>query len=141
MTASLVPAEEVPFIWDEVAPHLEKAVKASRGKYEMSDALELVLFGQGHLWIGYDDETKQIDTAAITHFLEYPRKKVLFCLFVGSKAGTSCKDEMIAILKDWAHDNGCSTMEGIGRPGWSKYLKHYGGNKVSDLYEFDIEEY
>lgn len=138
---TLVPTEEVPFIWEAAAPHIEKSLSRTGGRYEISDALEMLLFTETHLWVAFEEDTKEVKGAVMTYFADYPQKKYLHMLFCGGVDGFSWKDEMLATLKDWAYDNKCDGIESNGRAGWAKIFESDGYKKLWQCYELPMEEY
>ena len=140
MEVTLVPAEDVPFVWDKVVPHLDKCIPYTYGRYELADILEVLLFNDHHLWVAFE-ENGEVHGAVVTQISEYPRKKCLDMVFCGGVKLALWKDEMLATLQDWAHDHGCDCIESNGRAGWGRIFKNDGYKKITQMYELPVEGY
>ena len=56
MKAQIVQPEDVAYIWDQVAPLLEKGKEHSEGEAEPDDFLEALTHGDMQLWIVTEDK-------------------------------------------------------------------------------------
>lgn len=134
---SAIPSSHVLEVWPEVAVHLRKAVKRTRGKYEIDDVLMLLLNGHSQLWVAFEDEIKG---AVTTHFVQYPRKKYLFLHFCGGVDGMLWKDSMLNTLRTWAEANLCDGIEAFGRDGWGKIFAGDGYQPTLRGFELSLTE-
>ena len=75
MKAQIVQPEDIAYIWDQVAPLLERVKEHSEGELETDDFLEPLTHGAMQLWIATED--KEIIAALVTQVVSYPQKKIL----------------------------------------------------------------
>lgn len=122
MKVGLIAPDDVTTVWLLAAPHLEKSVPHSGGRYTLEDMYKQLLSGEQHLWL-VSDKPGQTVAAFTTRVLTYPSLKVLSCQFCG---GLNRMDEWIDavddILNRFAADAGCTAIEMTGRPGWTRKL-------------------
>jgi hypothetical protein len=134
MQVSLVPYDQVPFVWPQVEGFVNKALKYASGKYLLEDVYSLVTDYKYPLWVAFNDDG--IQGAVITRFIEYPRKKYLFLEFCGGRDGFSWKTPMLEVLRSWAKDHDCDGIEAAGRDGWKKIFERDG--YVPTLRHFEL---
>ena len=122
MKILLIPPNEVSSIWNDVAPIIDKAL---RGEEELiaSDFLEPIKIADAFLWIIVDET--EIESAVITAFIEYPRKKSCSIEAWATKSGYKFDEvyPLIEEIKNFARINGCDFMEAKVRKGLAKKLK------------------
>lgn len=136
MKVYLVPLEDVNLWWPKVAVHLYKAV-IRQDKTDIHNVyLDVVLNGHS-LWIVLD-ESQQLKGAAVTVVLKYPKSTCLFVEYLGGEDGQDWKEPMISMLKEWARDNNCRTIEFEGRSGWGRVLKKDGAVIKYSVFEIPI---
>ena len=73
MRALLVPPHEVPSVWIEVKPLIDKALAHSSEGATANDMLRPIINGACFLWIVVDDH--DIVSVCFGEFTEYPIKK------------------------------------------------------------------
>ena len=56
MKAHIVQPEDIAYIWDQVAPLLERVKEHSEGELETDDFLEPLTHGDMQLWIATEDQ-------------------------------------------------------------------------------------
>jgi N-acyl-L-homoserine lactone synthetase len=49
-------------------------------------------------------------------------------MFIAGEDMEIWADQMMEALVNVARHNGCLSIEGMGRPGWTRFLKRYGFN-------------
>jgi hypothetical protein len=135
MTATGIPLHHLHLVWPDLWPLLEPAVKRSPDK---PDVLARLLWYDAQLWAVYDGNAP---VAAIVTQIQvgYPstalatvaadEKRCLIWLVGGSRLREWATD-FIAKLEDWARSLGCVTLRGVGRPGWARIVKKFGGVSV-----------
>lgn len=142
MKVYLVPLEDVNLWWPNVAGYLNKAV-TRQDKTDIHNVyLDVVVNGHS-LWIVLDEEL-QLKGAAVTVIMTYPKTACLFVEYLGGEDGHDWKEAMISMLKEWARDNNCRTIEFEGRPGWGRVLKKDGVRVKYEVFEIPVpyeEEY
>ena len=72
--ARLVQPNEIPYIWLDIKPLIDKALVHANGEMLTEDVLKLLLSNKEHLFIGYDNE--EIQSALVGEIIHYPQKKV-----------------------------------------------------------------
>ena len=108
---------------DEVDKLLDKVIPYTGGRYNKEDIKEALHADQMQLWLAFDAVNEKIDGLVVSHFCNYPRKKVLTLLLCSGKNLDSWYDPMLADLEKFAVLNKCSSIETGGRKGWIKRMK------------------
>jgi hypothetical protein len=121
---SLVPAEYVNTCWDKIKSFMEKAADYTYGRFLESDLYDMAVHGNHQLWVAYEEES--FKGAVLTNVINYPQKKVLCMGFCGGEDLNKWKDPMLALLRRYAKDMGCDSIEAFGRPGWASIFKEDG---------------
>lgn len=120
MKAGIVGLDDVPYVWEEVAPLLQKAVKRSEGELSTDDVLEHIQNQTFQLWVAIVEE--KIIMAMVTQFIDYPRKRVLRVLSIGGENFSVLHEKFNPMVESFALENGCTSLELWGRKGWKKML-------------------
>ena len=79
------------------------------------------------LWAIYDGAT--LVAAIVTQIQVGTEKSCLIWLVGGSRLRDWAAD-FIAKVEDWARSLGCVALRGVGRPGWARIVKKFGGVSV-----------
>jgi hypothetical protein len=145
MQVSLVPPDQVPYVWQAVKALLEPAVAVTNGRYTTEDVFYGLMAQDMTLWIAFDDD-KQIVGCEVTKIVDYPSRQVLCSLFTAGEQATGSaragmrewREPMMALLIRYARDVGCTAIEGQGRPGWIKLMEPYGVRPIAMLFEKDL---
>ena len=134
LKAQIVQPEDIAYIWEEVAPLLNRVKEHSEGEAEPDDFLEPLTHGHMQLWIATED--KQMHSAMITQIIVYPQKKVLRVISI---AGSDFRRlyEFNDMVESFAIKTGCSGMELWGRRGWKKLLPDWESNYI--VYSKDLK--
>ena len=134
LKAQIVQPEDVAYIWEEVAPLLERVKEHSEGEAEPDDFLEPLTHGDMQLWIASDGGV--MHSAMITQIVVYPQKKILRVISI---AGSDFKRlyEFNDMVESFAIKTGCSGMELWGRKGWKKLLPDWESNYI--VYSKDLK--
>ena len=134
MKAQIVAPEDIAYIWEEVAPLLDKVQEHTEGEVESDDFLEPLTHGDMQLWIVTEDSI--LHSVMITQIIPYPQKKVLRVI---SLAGSEFNklNEFQAMLESFAIRTGCSSLELWGRKGWKKLLPDWESNYI--VYTKDLK--
>jgi hypothetical protein len=118
----LISPDDVPYIWENVLPHIEAMEPHSEGELSPVDFYEALTNAEMQLWVAI--EKKEVLASMITQIVPYPRKRVLRIISIGG-------DDMekwigfIPLIEDWALSLGCTSLECWGRKGWLKVLKDW----------------
>lgn len=124
-------------VWHLIQDYMEGAAKYTHGRYTVDDIKAELLNGNQQLWIAYDDK---IYGAVVTEVIEYPQMKALIMHFTGGVELPKWKDEMLSVLRSFAKDCGCQTIESFGRTGWKKVFSKDGFKSKFMFYELPVEE-
>lgn len=147
MIATGIPLRHLHLVWSDLWPLLEPAVKRSPDR---PDVLARLIACDAQLWAVYDANAPvaaivtQIQTGGPSTVLpsttlgtgprlstaaEAGEKRCLIWLVGGSRLREWAAD-FIAKLEDWARSLGCVALRGVGRPGWARIVKKFGGVSV-----------
>jgi hypothetical protein len=155
MIATGIPLRHLHLVWSDLWPLLEPAVKRSPDKPDACPdpgewVLARLLAGDAQLWAVYDANAPvaaivtQIQTGIpptelpstmlgtgprLSTAAEAGEKRCLIWLVGGSRLRDWAAD-FIFKLEDWARSLGCVTLRGVGRPGWARIVKKFGGVSV-----------
>ena len=119
LKAQIVQPEDIAYIWDQVAPLLDRVREHTEGELETDDYLGELSDGNMQLWIA--TENNGLHSIMVTQIAVYPQKKVLKII---SMAGSEFSRlyEFNDMVESFAIKTGCSGMELWGRKGWKKLL-------------------
>jgi hypothetical protein len=116
-----VPTGHIPGIWQEVRAMIIAAAERT-GRDTEKSVFESLCLGNSQLWLAWDDGPEAL---AITEMHQFPRRKVLRIVMM-----TGAHREkwlgFLAIIEDWARNQGCDVVEPIARPGWKRILAPLG---------------
>ena len=133
---SMIPSQYVDTCWEKIEPFAEKAAKYTYGRYSSKNLYDMVKDGDHQLWVAYED--KDFKGAVLTNIMEYPQRKVLCMGFCGGENIAEWKDPMLALLRRFAKDMGCDSIEAFGRLGWANIFKNDGYQKQWITFELPI---
>jgi hypothetical protein len=130
-----IPLRDLHRVWSDLWPLLEPAVKRSP---DVPDAcaqpagwvLARLIARDAQLWAVYD---KGRPVAAVVTTLQIgpSDKRCLLWLVGGGRLGQWAAD-FVAVVEAWARAMGCVALWGSGRPGWTRIVKHFGGERIAD---------
>ena len=124
MIATGIPLRHLHLVWSDLWPLLEPAVKRSPDK---PDVLARLLFNEAQLWAIYDAD---VPVAAIVTQVQVGTEKRCLIWLVGGSRLREWAGDFIAKLERWARSLGCMALRGVGRPGWARIVKKFGGVSV-----------
>ena len=130
----LVHPEEVPKIWGEVLPQIERCVPHSEGEMTPEDFYIALVDAEMQLWIAVEDN--EVLASMVTQVIPYPAKKVLRVIAIAGED----MDKWLHFqpdLEEFARLMGCSSLEAWGRKGWKKVLKDWKDSYVVYTKELD----
>ena len=120
----LVPvfASEIPSVWHEVKPLVEKALKHNDGEEISSDVLESLLKKQYILFAGV--EAQELAAICIAEVIVYPRKKVLHIPIAATKSGRDFElwRDHFSVVEEFGKAMGCTSVSAYTRKGFAKNL-------------------
>ena len=134
LKAQIVQPEDIAYIWEQVAPLLERTKEHSEGELETDDFLEPLTHGDMQLWIATEDS--KMHSVMVTPIVPYPQKKILRVISI---AGSDFKRlyEFNDMVESFAVRVGCTGMELWGRKGWKKLLHDWESNYI--VYSKDLK--
>jgi len=125
----------IPLVWDQVAPLLERALAYAEGLYTVQDIYGLLMYHKMQLWIIADEFT--IHGCAVTEFRDFPQKKVCYAVLAAGELEGEW-GSWFDTVELWAYGEGASVMKAYGRPGWKPYVKKQGYHVSCYLYSKDL---
>jgi hypothetical protein len=137
MRISLVLPEHLPDAWPQVEGYIARAADYTNGKCLAADIRNWLCDEYHYLWVAFEEGGK-IYGAVTTRFVEYPSCKVLSIEFVGGERLSEWKDDMLAVIENFAKNEGCSVLQGIGRRGWGRELMSNGWRQTAAIYEKEL---
>jgi hypothetical protein len=119
--------DKIEGLWHEVLPFLERALAYSDGKFKADDVKKMLIERDMQLWLIYNNTG--LKGICITQIIEYPQSKRLGIPFI---AGTDFKEWKSGwyVIREWALEHGCDSVETQGRDGWERELKPFGFKKI-----------
>mgnify|MGYP003306842707 CR=1 FL=1 len=116
-------ASEVPRIWHEVKPLVDKALARADGEQLSEDVLQKLLNKEMILFAGI--EANELASVCIAEILYYPRKKVLQVTIAATKSGRDFElwNETFEVVEDFGRAMGCTSVSAWVRKGFVKKLK------------------
>lgn len=139
IVTTYVPKEYIELVWDKIESYLDGAAEYTYGRFNVEDIKEDLFNKDQQLWIAFDDESEKVYGAVVTQILTYPRIKSLVMHFTGGIELPKWKAPMLALLQEFARNNGCAVIESYGRDGWEKVFKDDGFKKRFMFYELPVE--
>ena len=136
MKATIVEPEDVPYIWDNVAPLLSKVIQHSEGELETDDYLSNLMSGSMQLWVVTEDG--KIILSMVTQIIQFPQKKVLRTIALAGERFKEVHSQFSDMLASYALKNECSSLELWGRKGWKKMLPDWKDTYI--VYTKDLKE-
>jgi hypothetical protein len=137
MNVSLVPLDHYPLCFNAISEYLDGAAKYTHGRYTLEDIKERLLKGDQQLWIAFEDTT--IYGCVVTEVITYPQMKTLMMHFTGGKELPKWKQAMLDVLRQFAKESDCKTIESYGRKGWGKVFENDGYKIKFIFYELPLE--
>lgn len=121
-------------VWERVLSLILPAIASNPG-YEPEDVRRFCQAGKQILWVSI--RGKEIEAAAVTEVLQYPRTKAVFVLFCGGSGMQAWLEAGLTEVRDYAGKIGAQWIEGVGRDGWRGALKP---NQVETAFRISVED-
>lgn len=113
--------------------HLQSFADRSRGRFTVEHFRKGIAEQHYQLWLGVEERIKAV---ALTQVSDDGLDTVLLtqCAGEGAREWVYLVQGIVA----WAKERGSGRFEAICRPGWEKYLKHFGFKKTHVVMELDV---
>ena len=121
-SAYFIPPQDLPNVWHDVKPLINKALEHASGEIMSSDILELLLEQRQILLVGVDD--KKLEMATVGEIVNYPKKRIFRVITLATKSGHDYEkwNEYIPLVEDFAKQHGCVALEAWTRKGLARKL-------------------
>lgn len=139
MILSAIPYEHVGHVWPKVSGFLDAAVRTSGGNYTLQTVIEGLIEQHLGLWVVFDEKDEPI-AAATTRIVQYPNRKALAIDWIGGRRMREWLPMLAEKMDQYAKDNGCKHIEGMGRAGWVKALQPYGYKQWVPTYRKELTD-
>lgn len=135
MLAIPLAPQNIPKIWNQVKPLVDKALTYNYGEQTSHDVLIRLLKSQVVLFVGI--EADEIMSALIGEVLIHPQKKVFHITTWSTKTGYDYEQwmKLFDVVEDFARGQGCTTISAWTRKGLARKLnwKHEYSVVIKDL--------
>lgn len=112
--------EDALKLWPLVEPLIKKATDLDYGRSSPETIKQLIKDNKALLWAD-----KNLKMVLVSSVEEYPTgRKTLLLRVCGGEDLSICK-QAFPMLKDYARDMGCDSLEVGGRKGWLKVLPEF----------------
>lgn len=136
LTLFPVPSSRMSEVWPLAKNLIRDALEYADNKFALEDIFFHLRHMDMQLWLVID-ELDAIKGAIVTQIIQYPNKKVLLIMLI---SGVKF-DDWSHFLSDFiafAKDHNCQSLEGYGRAGWEKKIKHLGFKKIHTIFSLPI---
>ena len=119
----LIKPDDIEDLWFGARPLIQKALNHAEGALSTTDVLRMILNGQMHLWVGFQDN--KIFTAIVTEFINYPRHKICRIITTATQTGHDFDEwypTMFQNVEEFALSEGCVALEAWCRKGLARKL-------------------
>lgn len=122
--------------WPLIKPFIENAVEYADNKFSVSSVFNDIRSGYYKLWVVYNES--HVTGCFVSELLQYPCSRRMAIPFL------SCDDFDVDMLphfeafKQYAKDNGATSIEIFGRTGWERRLKPMGFEKTHTVMRLEI---
>lgn len=141
MIVTLIPRDEIQFVWPLVEPLLKKAVSRTKGRWEVEDVFIDLLKGKQTLWVGFEsDIQKDLKWCSTITVFSYPGCRVACMQYLAGNGFFEWVEEGFNVLKEYAREQHCDRFEMFGRKGFEETIKKLGGKTLTYQYDFDLKE-
>ena len=118
---SYIPPEVFDVVMADAERFLRPAIDQSGDRWGWGDVMSQLMSQQSQLWMVFDEGNTPI-AAMTTKIEDYPRKRMLNCIFIGGADLEGWHEELLGALEKFAKDNNCEGLELTGRYGWKRFL-------------------
>lgn len=134
-----IPSHDVWRFRDQLAPLVEKPLKRTdAGRYHtVESVLEKCANADWQCWVAFSDN---IDCVFVTYMTDFPTGMRSFVVYL--VGGTNIDHWLVeawGTFKEYAKQNGCGEVVGMGRKGWLRALEKVEGKPLETHIRFSVE--
>lgn len=133
-----VPQHLVDVIWDEAKGYLEAAIGTGGGKCAIDDVRSGIDSGMYLMWVVMDGQ--EVIAVITTRIIEYPQCRAMALDWIGGKRMKEWIAMSNKVMVDHAKMNGCTHMEGYGRPAWIRWNGKYGWKEEYTAFRMELND-
>ena len=131
-------ADDVPKIWDAVAPLFQKSIdRASHGEYDIKTLKALAISGAGVIGCAYDKD--ELKVAFMAGELFYPTMKAASVYALAGSGYKRMFKELFPLFAEHLRGLGIDAIECSTSPGMTRYYRGTGFEKVYDVLRYDLK--
>ena len=119
----LIKPDDVEDLWFGARPLIQKALNHAEGALSTTDVLRMILNGQMHLWVGF--QNNKILTAIVTEIINYTIHKICRIITTATETGHDLDEwypTMLEHVGEFALSEGCVALEAWCRKGLARKL-------------------
>ncbi len=119
----LVNPKDVPDVWVNAKPLIDKALAYSEGNMTAYDALKLILNERQQLWVGVTES--KITCTGLTEIIHYPQNKILRIVTFATDSGQDLNiwQNHLHVVEEFGVACGCNRLEAWTRKGLAEKLQ------------------
>jgi hypothetical protein len=140
VVVTAVPHEFLAEEFIRTGPLMERAAKATNGRYQVEDLFESCIDQRHVLWIAAEilpNNGREYLAVLFTRVVEYPRKRALRIEFAAGVRLAEWLGQFAQASRKAAALEGCDLLEG-GRMGWKRVLSYAGVKPTGLLFEAEL---
>lgn len=138
LTLLPVSKNTVDVVWPAASAELAKAVPTAAGKFLISDIYDGIMNDTYVLWVVLDEA--EVVAAITTRIVQYPQRRTLAIDWIGGRRMTEWLPTLVRAMKEHAHKNKCTALEGYGRRAWGRWLARYGWEPDYIAYKMELDD-
>ena len=120
-----VPVNQLPYVWPQILPMIEKGLSHGQGDTYDSDTIYRdILEGKSSLWVVHEGE--DVQAGVVFTVITHPKAKKVFVEILAGKNMESWVDQLEGLLSDYKDLIGASCIEASCRKGLAKRLSNRG---------------
>lgn len=135
MDITLVPSEQISFVWPEVKLLLDPVCSehASAGEYTIEQIRMAIVRKERHLLVGVEND--KIVGAMTIEFLNYPNKRVALISAFGGRRLVDVEDtpQWFEQIKNWCRMMGAEELRAYTKTAQTRLFSRLGFAKIYDV--------
>jgi hypothetical protein len=125
-------------VWKDMETMLEPAVATVKGKFSVNGIRDGILNGSLVLWMVWENDKPS--AFYTTRIIDYPERRAMALDWLGGSGMKRWMDKVLDNFEAHARNNGCSHLEGYGRPAWGRVLKRRGWEPEYVAYRMELSD-